>query len=39
MMQEQEMNNDHTSIYRRVQEYVPQLDKQGKPDLKQSNDS
>jgi len=39
MMAERGLNLDHTTIYRRVQKYAPELEQRGKPHLKQTNDS
>ena len=38
-MAERGLNLDHTTIYRWVQQYAPELEKRCKPDLKQTNDS
>jgi transposase-like protein len=39
MMTERGLSVDHTTIYRWVQEYAPELDKCSRPYLKQTNDS
>ena len=39
MMTERGLPVDHTTIYRWVQEYAPELDKRSRPYLKQTNDS
>src|ERR671914_413490 len=39
MMAERGLNLDHTTIYRWVQRYAPELEKRCKPHLKQTNDS
>jgi IS6 family transposase len=39
MMAERGLNLDHTTIYRWVQKYAPELEKRCKPYLKQTNDS
>ena len=39
MMTERGLSVDHTTIYRWVQEYAPELDKRSRPYLKQTNDS
>jgi IS6 family transposase len=39
MMAEGSLGVDHTTIYRWVQRYVPELEKRCKPHLKQTNDS
>jgi transposase, IS6 family len=39
MMAERGLNLDHTTIYRSVQQYAPELEKRCKPHLKQTNDS
>jgi transposase, IS6 family len=39
MMAERGLNLDHTTIYRWVQKYAPELEKRCKPHLKQTNDS
>ncbi|MGB3713584.1 MAG: IS6 family transposase [Candidatus Promineifilaceae bacterium] len=39
MMTERGLSLDHTTIYRWVQEYAPELDKHSRPFLKQTNDS
>ncbi len=39
MMTERSLSVDHTTIYRWVQEYAPELDKRSRPYLKQTNDS
>ncbi len=39
MMVERGLNLDHTTIYRWVQKYAPELEKRCKPHLKQTNDS
>jgi IS6 family transposase len=39
MMIERGLSVDHTTIYRWVQEYAPELDKRSRPYLKQTNDS
>jgi transposase, IS6 family len=39
MMAERGLNLDHTTIYRWVQQYAPELEKRCKPHLKQTNDS
>jgi IS6 family transposase len=39
MMTERGLSVDHTTIYRWVQEYAPELDKRSRPYLKQANDS
>ena len=36
---ERGLNLDHTTIYRWVQQYAPELEKRCKPHLKQTNDS
>ena len=38
-MTERGLSVDHTTIYRWVQEYAPELDKRSRPYLKQTNDS
>ena len=38
MMTERGLSVDHTTIYRWVQEYAPELDKRSRPYLKQTND-
>ena len=38
-MAERGLSLDHTTIYRWVQEYAPELDKRSRPYLKQTNDS
>ncbi|GHO60540.1 IS6 family transposase [Ktedonobacter robiniae] len=39
MMQERELHVDHTTIYRWVQHYAPELEKRCRPYLKACNDS
>jgi transposase-like protein len=39
MMTERDLSIDHTTIYRWVQRYAPELDKRSRPHLKQTNDS
>jgi IS6 family transposase len=39
MMTERGLSVDHTTIYRWVQKYTPELDKRSRPYLKQTNDS
>jgi transposase, IS6 family len=39
IMAERGFNLDHTTIYRWVQQYAPELEKRCKPHLKQTNDS
>ena len=39
MMIERGISIDHTTIYRWVQEYAPEMDKRSRPYLKQTNDS
>jgi transposase, IS6 family len=39
MMQERGVTVDHTTIFRWVQRYVPELDQRGRPQLKATNDS
>ena len=39
MMAERGLAVDHTTIYRWVQQYAPELEKRCKPHLKQTNDS
>ena len=39
MMIERGLSLDHTTIYRWVQRYAPELDKRSRPYLKQTNDS
>jgi transposase, IS6 family len=39
MMAERGLTVDHTTIYRWVQKYAPELEKRCKPHLKQTNDS
>jgi IS6 family transposase len=39
MMAERGLNLDHTTIYRWVQKYAPELEKRCKPHLKRTNDS
>ena len=39
MMTERGLSIDHTTIYRWVQEYAPEIDKRSRPYLKQTNDS
>jgi IS6 family transposase len=39
MMTERGLSVDHTTIYRWVQEYAPELDKRSRPHLRQTNDS
>jgi IS6 family transposase len=39
MMTKRGLSVDHTTIYRWVQEYAPELDKRSRPYLKQTNDS
>jgi IS6 family transposase len=39
MMAERGLNLDHTTIYRWVQQYAPELAKRCRPHLKQTNDS
>ena len=39
MMAERGLRVDHTTIYRWVQGYAPELEKRCKPHLKQTNDS
>ena len=39
MMMERGLSLDHTTIYRWVQQYAPELDKRSRPYLKQTNDS
>ena len=39
MMAERALTVDHTTIYRWVQKYAPELEKRCKPHLKQTNDS
>jgi transposase, IS6 family len=39
MMAERGLNLDHTTIYRWVQQYAPELEKRCKPHLKRTNDS
>jgi IS6 family transposase len=39
MMTERGLSVDHTTIYRWVQEYAPEIDKRSRPHLKKSNDS
>jgi transposase, IS6 family len=39
MMAERGLNLDHTTIYRWVQKYAPELEQRCKPHLKQTNDS
>ena len=39
MMTERGLSINHTTIYRWVQEYVPEIDKRSRPYLKQTNDS
>lgn len=39
MMTERGLSLDHTTIYRWVQRYAPELDKRSRPYLKQTNDS
>jgi transposase-like protein len=39
MMAERGLQVDHTTIYRWVQQYAPELEKRCKPHLKQANDS
>jgi transposase-like protein len=38
MMAERGLNLDDTTIYRWVQQYAPELEKRGKPHLKQTNE-
>ena len=39
MMIERDLSIDHTTIYRWVQQYAPELEKRSRPYLKQTNDS
>jgi IS6 family transposase len=39
MMTERGLSLDHTTIYRWVQRYAPEIDKRSRPYLKQTNDS
>lgn len=39
MMNERGLSVDHTSIYRWVQEYAPEIDRRSRPHLKQTNQS
>jgi len=39
MMTERGLSIDHTTIYRWVQDYAPEIDKRSRPYLKQTNDS
>lgn len=39
MMIERGLKVDHTTIYRWVQQYAPEIDKRSRPHLKQTNDS
>ena len=39
MMTERGLSVDHTTIFRWVQEYAPEIDKRSRPHLKKSNDS
>jgi IS6 family transposase len=39
MMQERGLTVDHTTIYRWVQSYAPELEKRSRPHLKATNDS
>ena len=39
MMTERGLSLDHTTIYRWVQHYAPEIDKRSRPHLKKSNDS
>src|SRR6185503_452061 len=39
MMEERNLTVDHTTIYRRVQRYAPELEKRSRPHLRPTNDS
>jgi len=39
MMEERNLTADHTTIYRWVQRYAPELDKRSRPHLRPTNDS
>jgi transposase-like protein len=39
MMEERNLTVDHTTIYRWVQRYAPELDKRSRPYLRPTNDS
>jgi transposase, IS6 family len=39
MIEERNLTVDHTTIYRRVQRYAPELEKRSRPHLRPTNDS